>query len=292
MAHVVQVIVDGLVTGSNYAIVALGFTLVFGVLGVLNVAHADFYTLGAYVSLWVGTDLLGGHPLLGVAAAVVAGAGAGAVLYVLVIHPLRQREVYALFIATIGVSYFIENFIASFVSIDVIPAPPLFSTQFWSIAGVQVSNAQVLLFVALMVIGVGLLQWIKRSQFGRDIRAVAENKELALTVGIRVPLILMVTISLASAIAALGGVLVTNETQSVSPFLATEVSLQMFAIVMVAGAGSVGGALVAGLSFGVVESFVTAYIGAGWSDTAAFVILVIFLIFRPQGIFAPAVRTG
>jgi branched-chain amino acid transport system permease protein len=291
MTHVVQIIFDGVVIGSTYALVALGFTLVFGVVGVMNVAHSDFYMLGAYVSLWIGTNA-GLGTVVGVLAAIAAGAGAGLLLYLVILRQLSQEQMMAVFIATLGLSFFIQNFVARFVGPDTVASTPLFHSSFHSVGGIAVSDAQMLLLAATAVLGVGLVKWIGLSGIGRSMRAVAENGPLARMVGINVAMVLVVTVMVASAIAALGGVLVTNVTQTVSPFLSNEIALKMFIVAMVAGAGSVGGAVIAGVGLGIVESFAVAYLGSSWQHIAGFAILVAILMVRPRGLFGKVARVG
>lgn len=291
MTHIVQIVVDGVAIGSTYALVALGFTLVFGVVGVLNVAHADFYMLGAFVSLWVGTNAALGT-VVGVIAAVAAGAVGGLLIYLIVLRRLAQDQVMAVFIATLGLSFFLQNFVARIAGPDTVAATPLFQSGFHDVGGVAISDAQILLIGATGVLAIGLVKWISLSDIGRSMRAVAENGPLARMVGINVAAVLIVTIMVASAIAAIGGVLVTNVSQTVSPFLSNEVALKMFIVAMVAGAGSVGGAVIAGLGLGIVESFAVAYLGSSWQHIAGFVILVVVLMVRPRGLFGKVARVG
>lgn len=291
MSHVIQIIIDGASIGATYSLVALGFTLVFGVLGVLNVAHADFYMLGAYVTLWIGTNAAAG-PGPGAIVAIVAGAAAGVLLYLVVLRRIRQEETLAIFIATLGVSFFIQNLVARIVGPDTRASKPLFGTTFYDIGGVQISNAQILLLGGTAVIAIALIVWIGRSNVGRDMRAVAESGFLARVVGVNVVATMVITIGVASAIAAAGAVLVTNVTQTVSPFLANEISLKMFIVALVAGAGSVGGAVIAGLGLGIAESFAVAYLGSSWQNVVGLVILVGVLMVRPQGLFGRVARIG
>jgi branched-chain amino acid transport system permease protein len=291
VSHTIQIIVDGVVIGSTYALVALGFTLVFGVVGVLNVAHADFYMLGAFVSVWVGTNAHLGT-VVGLLASVAAGALAGLAVYVVVLRRLKQDQVMAVFIATLGLSFFLQNFVARVAGPDTVAATPLFHSSFHHIGGVAVSDAQLLLVASTAILALGLIKWIGLSDIGRSMRAVAENGPLARMVGINVAVVLVVTIMVASAIAALGGVLVTNVTQTVSPFLSNEIALKMFIVAMVAGAGSVGGAVIAGLGLGIIESFAVAYLGSSWQHIAGFVLLVAVLMVRPRGLFGKVARVG
>jgi branched-chain amino acid transport system permease protein len=289
MTHVIQIVVDGVVIGSTYALVALGFTLVFGVLGTLNMAHADFYMLGAYVSLWVGTSV---GALAGVLAAVLAGAAAGALLYLVILRRLDQQDVVPAFIATIGISFFLENIVARVVGPQTQPSPPLFPSTFHYIYGVAISDAQILLIGATIIIGIGMSKWVGSSSLGRDMRALAENNFLARTVGVRAGLVMMVTLAVASAIAALGGVLVTNVTLTVTPFMSIEIAVDMFVVAMIAGAGSIGGSVVGGLGLGIAESFAVAYLGSGWQYIVGLLLLIVVLMVRPQGLFGRATRVG
>jgi branched-chain amino acid transport system permease protein len=291
MTHVVQVIVDGLSIGSTYALVGVGFTLVFGVLGILNGAHADFYMLGAFVSLWIGTNA-GAGALLGVLAAIPAGAVAGLILYVIALRRLSSEELTSVFIATLGVSFFLQYFVARIVGPEVHSSPPLFQSTFHDIGGVFISDAQILLIGSTVIVTAALMLWIGKTTIGRDMRAVAENSFLARAVGVRAGVVMAVTIAIASAIAALGGVLVTNVSLTVTPFLSNEVALKMFVVAMVAGAGSVGGAAVAGIGLGIAESVTVAYAGSQWQDVAPLLILVLVLMFRPQGLFGKEARVG
>jgi branched-chain amino acid transport system permease protein len=289
--HFLQIVVDGLVIGSTYALVALGFTLVFGVVGVLNVAHADFYMLGAFVSVWIGVNA-GLGAAAGIIAAILAAALAGIALYVIVLRRLAKEQMMAVFIATLGVSFFIQNFVARIVGPDTKAASPLFESEFHDIGGVAISDAQILLLTATAVLGIGVIKWISLSGVGRSMRAVAENPTLSRGIGINIALVLVITIVVASAIAALGGVLVTNVTHTVSPFMSTEIALKMFIVAMVAGAGSVGGALIAGIGLGVIESFAVAYVGSSWQHIVGLLILVLVLMVRPNGLFGKVARVG
>jgi branched-chain amino acid transport system permease protein len=247
--------------------------------------------LGAYVAVWIGTNAaLGPGP--GAIIAILAGAIAGVLLYVIVLRRLRQEEMLAIFIATLGVSFFVQHLVARIVGPDTRASKALFQSSFHDIGGVKISDAQFLLLGAMAVIAIALIKWIGLSRIGRDMRAVAENGFLARVVGVNVVATMVITIAVASGIAAAGAVLVTNVTQTVSPFLATEIALKMFIVALVAGAGSVGGAVIAGLGLGIAESFAVAYLGSSWQHVVGLVILVIVLMIRPQGLFGRAARIG
>jgi len=287
----IQYLIDGLATGSLYVLLALGFTLVFGVMGMMNVAHADLYMLAVFSFLWLGTDAgLGTAPgfVLGVAAAVAAGW----LIFVVVLSRVDKAVPLALFVGTLGVSYVIENLVAKLVEFRARSVPPLFATTTWEVAGLRVTNSDVVVLMATLAMGLGLLAWLKLSSTGQLLRAVSENTQLAEVVGIDTGRMMALSVVIASAIAGLGGLLVANKTQGINPFVANDVSLKMFAVAVVAGAGSVGGAMLVGFALGVVESLAVAYVGSTWQNVIGLLAMVGVLLFRPQGLFGRYNRVG
>ncbi len=291
MPHVAQVGIDGIVIGSSYVLVALGFTLIFGVLKIMNVAHADVYMLGALIGLWVNSDTPLGSALW-IAAALAAGAVFGGLLYLVVLRRLGQEQMLAIFIATLGVSFFVEYLIARILGSQARALPGLFRSRFHEMAGVRISDAQILLLGATAAITVGLLAWMKYTSSGRNLRAVAENRLLADAVGVDTTAVTLTAVAVASAVAALGGVLVSNTTLTISPFSADEIALKMMVVTIVAGPGSVTGAALAGFMLGVVESASVAYLGSQWQNPVGLVVLCVLLLVRPQGLFGRSARVG
>jgi branched-chain amino acid transport system permease protein len=291
VSHIAQVGVDGIVIGSSYVLVALGFTLIFGVLGIMNVAHADFYMLGALLGLWVNaTTPLGS--VLWIIAAVALGAFFGGLLYVTVLRHLGQEHALAVFIATLGVSFFIEYLIARILGSQARALPGLFRSRLHEIAGVRISDAQILLLGATVAITVALLVWMRYTSSGRSLRAVAENRVLAEAAGVDTTAVTLTAVIVASAVAALGGVLVSNTTLTISPFSADEVALKMMVVTIVAGPGSATVAAVAGFMLGIVESASVAYLGSQWQNPVGLVVLCVLLLLRPQGLFGRTTRVG
>jgi branched-chain amino acid transport system permease protein len=292
-------VVDGLGTGTLYVLVAIGFTLVFGVMGLMNVAHADFYMLAAF-----GLFLLGGPEGLnwGVPAAtasVLIGAlVAGFALFHLVLKRLNKEIVIAFFVATLGVSFFVENLVAKLADFRVRSVPPLFATHPYVIGGVYVTNSVVVSLAAAISITFGLLAFLKYTETGRLLRAVAENEMLAKGVGINTERMTLLAVLIASVIAVLGGLLYANTTSTADPFVANTVSLKMFAVAIVAGIGSVGGALVVGLALGIVESLTLwvgvrgGFDGSLWQNVIGLALMVVVLMTRPQGLFGRFERIG
>lgn len=291
MTSFLQYVVDGLSVGSLYVLVAVGFTLVFGVMGLMNVAHADLFMIAAFGLAWFASDL-GLGVTLGSLAAIVLAVGVGMTIYVLVLNRLDKTQALTLFVGTLGVSYFLENFVAKLVDFKTRSVPPLFETVYYTVVGVQVSNAQLALFGCTLALSIGLLLWLSRTEKGRLLRAVSESPTLAQLVAIPTGAMTALAVFIASLIAAIGALLVTNTTQAVDPFIANTVSLKMFAVAVVAGVGSVKGSVVVGLGLGIVEALTVGYFGSQWQNVIGLLAMVLVLLIRPQGLFGTRLRVG
>ena len=173
-----QGIVEGLVLGSTYALVALGFMLVFGVLGVLNVAQADFYMTGAYAS-WVALTVLGGGLAVGLLTSAATGVVAAIVIYLVVLKRIPLEQPLAVFIATLGISMALQNGVARIEGPDDRSYPALLSPTFHDVGTIQVSAPQLFVVGLMIVLFLALVLWIKKTAMGREIRAVSENRDVA-----------------------------------------------------------------------------------------------------------------
>lgn len=291
MMELLQVVLNGLVIGSEYVLVAIGFTLIFGVMGVMNVAQADFYALGAFVMIWVGVNAG-----LGIVAGAIVGMLSGIVLgllfYFLVLSRMGEKDFFAAFIASVGVSYFIENLLTSLVGSQGQLVPPLLPPTFHKWAGLLISTPQILLLACTVLITVGLLLMLSKTPFGRDVRAVSESRFLAAASGVNCRAVMIGSVVIASVIATIGGVLVAGTTLTITPFSGGDVVLEMFVVAIVAGMGSVGGAAITGFGLGVIESMTVAYVGSSWEQVSGLLVLVVVLLIRPQGLFGRQVRIG
>lgn len=291
MISFLQYVLDGVAVGSLYVLLALGFTLIFGVMGFMNVAHADLYMIAVFVFLWVAADAGFGVPA-GAVAGVLAATALGIAIYYLVLKRITKDRVLALFVATLGVSYILENVVAKAVDHRTRSVPALFTTQYHTVAGIRFSNAQAVLLVVTVGIAAALLAWLARSQTGRLMRAVAENRELAEIVAIDTGRVALIAVGVASLIAGVGALLVANTSLAIDPFVANTVSLKMFAVAVVAGVGSVGGAVVVGFLLGVVESVTVGFFGSEWQNVIGLAAMAAVLLLRPQGLFGRTARVG
>ena len=207
MIEFLQVVLNGLVIGSEYVLVAIGFTLIFGVMGVMNVAQADFYALGAFVMIWVSVNA-GLGIVVGAIIGMLSGLVFGLLYYFLVLRRLGEKDFFAVFIASVGVSYFIENLLTSIVGSQGQSVPPLVPYVFHKWGGLLISDPQLVLLAATVVITVGLLIVLGKTPFGRDIRAVSESRFLAAASGVNCRAVMIGSVLVASVIATIGGVLV------------------------------------------------------------------------------------
>ena len=291
MIEFLQVVLNGLILGSEYVLVAIGFTLIFGVMGVMNVAQADFYALGAFVMIWVCVNA-GLGVVAGAALGMLSGLVLGLLYYFLVLSRLGEKDFFAAFIGSLGVAFFIENLLTSLVGSQGQAVPALLPSTFNSWGGLLISDPQILLLGATILITVGLLLVLSKTPFGRDIRAVSESRFLAAASGVNCRAVLIGSVAIASVIATIGGVLVSGTTLTITPFSGGDVVLEMFVVAIVAGMGSVGGAALTGFGLGVIESFTVAYVGSSWEQVAGLLVLVVVLILRPQGLFGRQVKIG
>jgi branched-chain amino acid transport system permease protein len=281
----------GLSLGSTYVLIALGFTLIFGVMGIMNVAHADVFMLAIFTYLFISTTL--GLPVgWALLIAVVAGALAGLVVYWAVLKRIDKSHPVALFVSTLGVSYVVENFIAKRINFQRPSLQPIFESDPIVLGGVVFTGPRLLLFAVTIVLAGGLIIWLKKSKTGLLLRAVSENPLMAKVVAIDTNRVVMIAIAIASFIAACGGLVVGNATLTADAFIANSLSLKMFAVAVVAGIGSVGGATIVGLSLGIIESFTVAYAGSQWQNVIGLVAMAVVLMVRPQGLFGRVLRVG
>jgi branched-chain amino acid transport system permease protein len=282
---VLQQAINGIVVGSLYVLVALGLTLIYGVLVQINFAHADIVTLGAFAAYGV-THLLSGNYLAGIVAAFVLGAALGWLVNVGIFAPLRERGSELLpLIATIGVSIMLQNGMLALLG----PIPYAFDTpysnQVLRFGGLFLTMQNVLI-VLVSGISIGLLYGFMKFTFlGKALRAVAQDRETAGLMGINPNHLIMLTFVIASALAGLSGAML-GPVLVLTPFAGTSVIIKAFAIVIIGGFGNVEGTILAGLLVGLIESYTTQFLDPGLIDIVVFALLLLTLAVRPTGLIA------
>jgi branched-chain amino acid transport system permease protein len=293
-----QQLINGLVLGSVYALVALGYTMVYGILGLINFAHGDVVMVGALVALTVASALAAsGLPApvvlaLATAAAILVCVALGVTIERVAYRPLRRAPRLAPLITAIGVSILLQYSAALIWSKQYISMPDLFKHDIYSIGGAQFTDLQAVVFLLACAVMAGLLWFIKSSRIGRAMRATEQNPEVAGLMGVDTNRIIAFTFFLGSAIGAVAGVMVVLYYGLGHYFMGFMLGLKAFTAAVLGGIGNVVGAMLGGLLLGVIESLASGYIGditggvlgSNYRDIFAFLVLVTVLVLRPSGL--------
>ena len=282
-----QQLVNALSLGCVYALFALGFTLVFGVLGVINLSHGAIFMLGAYAALEVVTRLA--LPLwIGLIVALLVAGTVGLLIDVLVLRPLRARNAPHLIpmIATIGIGIFFNSAVQGIFGAENLrfPSEAMPDAQL-HFGGVQVSVLELVIIVLSFALMGTLMLVMKKTQLGRALRAIAESPKAAALLGINVEGLFFLTSFTAAALGGISGVLIALYSNAVFPLMGQPILHKGIAVIILGGMGDIRGALVGGLFLGFAEVLAVAYIGSTMRDAIAFGLLFLVLLVRPQGIF-------
>lgn len=288
-----QQLVNGLTLGSTYAVIAIGYTLVFGVLTIINMAHGEIFMFGAFIGLMLVTQA-GCNLFVALIGAMVGGAVLGFLLEFFALRPLRRRKVTHLapLISTIGVSIFLES-----VALEVWgPQTQSFPTQFegslMDLGLFKISAIQIIGLGTAVVLMILLTLLLDKTKIGAAIRATAENTETAGLLGINTNQIITFTVMLASALGAAAGVLVGLSFNAIEPTMGMTMGFKGLAVLIMGGLGNVKGAMAGGFILGVAEVFSVAYGASTYRDAVAFVIIILILFLRPEGLFSKAGKGG
>jgi branched-chain amino acid transport system permease protein len=277
--------INGVIVGSLYVLVALGLTLIYGVLVQINFAHADIVTLGAFSAYFV-THLLSGNYFAGIAVALIVGGALGWLVNAAIFAPLRERGSELLpLIATIGVSITLQNAMLILLG----PIPYAFNTPYSDnvirFGGIFLTVQSVLIIVISTVAIVLLYAFMRFTFLGKALRAVSQDRETAALMGINPNYLIMLTFVIASALAGMSGALL-GPVLVLTPFAGTTVIVKAFAIVIIGGFGNVEGTIIAGLIVGLIESYTTQFLDPGLIDIVVFALLLLTLAVRPTGLIA------
>jgi branched-chain amino acid transport system permease protein len=282
----VQQIVNGVFLGSIYALFAMGYTLVFGVLDLLNLAHQAVFMLGAFIG-WVLVVTLGWPLWAGVVGAVAAGAALGLIVERVAFAPLRNRPDthFSGLISSIALAIVLVALGLGVFGPDTVRFPPdAFPGGRFEVAGATISLLQVSVLVVALAMMLGLNWLVRSSRLGRAMRAVAENPAAARLLGVNVERVTMVTFMLSSALGAAAGILFALAYNTIRVEMGLAIELKGLAVIILGGMGSLPGAMLGGLALGLSEVFAVARIGSGWRDVVAFTLLFAILLVRPQGL--------
>ena len=293
----IQTLVTGIVTGCLYALIALGYSMVYGILKLLNFAHGDLYMIGAFVGYfviqWFGgaTALIIPVPVLIIIMFLLAGVGVGGLGMAIerfAYRPLRDAPRIAPLITALGISFILEDSVlllfGGFVRQYNAPAFIPFSTGI-TVDGVNIDIVQIMIVAVSVLMMIGLFILVNRTLFGKSMRAVASDREAAEMLGIDVNRVVALTFFIGSALAGIAGVMSGLNFEPISSVIGFLAGLKAFTAAVVGGIGSIPGAMIGGLVIGLCESFSSSYISSQYSDLIVFGILIATMLVRPQGVF-------
>jgi branched-chain amino acid transport system permease protein len=279
-----QQLINGLMLGASYSLVAIGYTLIFGVLNLLYFAHGEVFMVGAFVGLFLvlyaGTNIY--VALLG---AMIACAVLGALAFFVAVRPVPKDRPLAPLISTIGLTIVLQNFAIYVFGGRQFSFPETIHQELYHFGPVTISSVQIFILGIAIALMVALWLFIERTKLGRAMRAVAENHETAALLGVNVNQVVLITFVIGSGIAGIAGVLDGLKNSSVSPFMGLGAAVKGLIVMLLGGLGNVPGAMIAGLLLGMIEILSAAYIGTTERDFFSFLILILILLYRPTGLF-------
>ncbi len=287
MTEFLQQLLNGISLGAIFALIALGYTMVYGVLRFINFAHSDIFMVGAYAGYYMGRfvpehTFWGGLAALFVAMAVCALLGV--IIERLAYRPLRSSPTLNVLITAIGVSLLLENLGQHFFGAAPRPFPELFPATTFQVGGVYFSSNQLVVISVTLVLLLALRFIVMNTKIGTAMRALSLNRQAASLVGINNDLVISFTFALGSALAAAGGILYALNYPSIDPLMGVLPGLKAFVAAVLGGIGNIPGAALGGLLLGVVETFVNGSEYSTYKDAIAFALLILILLFRPAGL--------
>ena len=289
--QILQYLINGISIGSVYAIIALGYTMVYGIAKMLNFAHGDIIMVGAYISFCV-TSYLGLPAWVSVVAAVAVCTVLGIVIEGLAYKPLRGTPSLAVLITAIGVSYFLQNAAQLIWSSSPKNFTSVVTMKPISLAGGKiVITGEVLLTVAACIlVMVGLTLFTSKTRTGKAMRAVSEDRDAAQLMGINVNQTISTTFAIGSALAAVAGVLLCSTVPTLQPTTGSMPGIRAFTAAVFGGIGSIPGAMLGGILLGIIETFSKAYLSTQFSDAIVFSVLIIILLVKPPGLLGKQIQ--
>ena len=289
MTEFFQQLVNGLSIGSIYALIALGYTMVYGIIKLINFAHGDIYMLGAYVGFISIAQLhLGFFPAL-LLAMVVCGV-LGVIIERIAYKPLRNATRIAALITAIGVSYFLEYSTQKIMGPGVKTYPSVLSNQTFHVFGIQIQMQQIYILAITIILMLALQFIVRKTKIGRSMRAVSVDADAAKLMGINVDATISYTFAIGSALAGAGGVLVGMYYNTINPLMGMCPGIKAFVAAVFGGIGIIPGAMFGGFFIGIVEALVTAYGSSLYKDAVVYAILILILIIKPAGLLGKNVK--
>lgn len=291
MDYFIELLFSGLTRGAIYALIALGYTMVYGIIGLINFAHGEIYMIGAFTAFIVATVLsIYGFPLFAIViiagiAAVVWSSSYGYTLEKIAYKPLRYAPRLSPLISAIGMSIFLQNYVLLAQTSDFLPFPRLIPDfAFMEPIAHIVGSTDLVILVTTVIVMIALTFIIKFTLIGKAMRATSQDRTMATLVGINVNRVISATFIIGSGLAAIGGLLIASHIGQINFYIGFLAGIKAFTAAVLGGIGSIPGAVLGSLILGLTESFATGYVSSDYEDVFAFSLLVIILIFKPSGL--------
>lgn len=295
MTEFLQLLVAGLTTGSFYALIALGYTMVYGIVRLINFAHGDIFMVGAFAGWTVLSAVAATHMpwgiglLLAIIIAMAFTGGLGVVIEKFAYQPLLNAPPLSILITALGVSLALENGILLIFGPGFETYPHLISSAGFSIAGAQISYIQIGIIILSFLLMAGLYLFVHHTFIGTAMRALAVDRDAARLMGINVERVIQITFFLGSGLAAAAGVMEGLYYTQINFFMGFVVGLRAFTAAVLGGIGNIPGAMLGGLIIGLLEAFSAGYISSRWTDVIVFLVLIGTLVIKPTGILGERV---
>jgi branched-chain amino acid transport system permease protein len=291
MAVFLQQCINGLMLGGTYALIAIGYTLIFGVLNLLHLAHGEVFMIGAFAGLTV--VLLTKLPLwAGMIAAMVGAGVVGIIVELIAFRPLQRKALHITpLITTLAVALILQDIALKLFGGEQTGFPQTIRSVNFPIGPVQISTLQLFIIGSSVTLMILLYLFVEKTRMGKAMRAMAENAQTARLLGINVDSVTLVTFGLASALAGAAGVLVGLAYNAITPFMGVQMGLKGMVVMMLGGTGNVIGAMLGGLILGEIEVLSVAYLSSSYRDAFAFGILILIILFRPTGLMGTQLQT-
>ncbi|APB31492.1 MULTISPECIES: branched-chain amino acid ABC transporter permease [Vagococcus] len=287
--NVLQQLVNGLSLGSIYALLALGYTMVYGIIKLINFAHGEIYMIGAFIGYYVANNF-GFGLVLTLLTSMIICAILGMLIEFLAYRPLRNSTRIAALITAIGVSFLLQSLMIYFVGADTRPYPQLMKNTTYDLGIFQISKIQIVI-IATSIFLMLLLQFIvQQTKMGRAMRAASVDPEAAQLMGINVNYTISFTFALGSSLAAAGGVLIGLYYNSIDPMMGVAPGLKAFIAAVFGGIGIIPGAALGGFAIGIIETVVSALGFTAYRDAVVYLILIIVLLVKPSGLLGKNIK--
>ena len=284
-----QQLINGISLGSIYALIALGYTMIYGIIKLINFAHGDIYMLGAYIGFFATTYL--GLPFIpAILLAMLGAAVAGIIIERIAYRPMRAAPRIAILITAIGVSLFLEYAMILLVTPQPRTFPAVFPATVYHFGPLVVNSQQIVILASAVILMAVLSYIVNQTKAGKAMRAVSFDADAARLMGINIDRVISMTFALGSALAAAGGVLVGVYYNSIDPLMGMMPGIKAFVAAVLGGIGIIPGAMMGGLILGIVEAMVSGFFSSTLRDAAAFGILILILLYKPAGLLGKNVR--